>query len=142
MIKDILAFVTRRSSANEVSTTIKFAAPKKNAKVSMVEPVIGTAKNIPSGYTMFIVVISNNIYHPQGYPIDIAEDGSFSTKAYIGTENDAGMKFELLAVVADLWAAEEINRYLERANKRNIYPGMPMLPKGTTVCARVKVVRD
>jgi hypothetical protein len=127
--------------AEGVTPAVNITSPEKNASVSMNESVNGTAKGIPAGYTMFMVVLANKTYHPQGYPINLTKDGRFSTRAYFGGENDSGTKFELLAVVADARATKELDAYLNKADKEKTYPGMPALPKGAAVAARVEVIR-
>jgi hypothetical protein len=123
------------------ATTGTITAPKDNAIVSMNESVTGTVKGIPAGYTMFLVVLSNTTYYPQGYPINMSKDGSWSSRAYFGGENDSGMMFDLMAVVADAKATKELNTYITTANKNKSYPGIKALPKGVTEFARVKVKR-
>ncbi|HEX8138348.1 MAG TPA: hypothetical protein VF544_12220 [Pyrinomonadaceae bacterium] len=117
--------------------------PLEDSKVEQTEMVRGTAQNIPNGQVLWIVVFVPKVgrYYPQNNPADIQANGDWSSVTYLGVAADVGLKFDLIAVLADNQAQSAFKKYLIDARDKNNYPGLANVPNGATIYDRVSVIR-
>jgi hypothetical protein len=107
------------------------------------ENIIGTAKNIPDGYELWILVYpyAAKKYYPQHEEVSI-QNGVWSIPVGIGTEDNVGEKFDIIAVLANRDARIEFTSYMVNGEKNNDWPGMNKIPDGAEVYDRITVVRE
>jgi hypothetical protein len=106
------------------------------------ENMNGTAKNIPEGDEIWIFVHPHTVnkYYPQRSSA-VIQNGEWSLSVGIGSENDAGTEFDIIAVLADAKAQEEINAYFETCEKTGEWPGMDKIPDNAKEYDRITVTR-
>lgn len=104
--------------------------------------ITGTATNIPDDCTLWILVYPEAAqkYYPQYGSIKNIQDGKWSIPIHIGTENNTGEKFDIVAVLADEDASDEFEVYKQNCND-GYCPGMADLPEGATICDSIEVTR-
>jgi hypothetical protein len=122
---------------------VKITQPIEQAKVEQTEMVKGTSQMIPNGQVVWVVVFVHSVgrYYPQNNPADIEPSGDWASITYIGVPSDIGLKFDLIAVLADQQAQNAFNKYLVDARDKNDYPGLARLPNGATIYDRISVIR-
>lgn len=110
--------------------------------VQINENISGTAKNIPDGYELWILVYpyAANRYYPQHDKVNI-QNGEWSLPVGIGTEDNVGYKFDIIAVLADKEARAEFTSYIINCENTDKWPGMKKIPVGAKVYDRVIVIR-
>jgi PKD repeat protein len=118
---------------------IKITYPSKTAHI--VETIKGTAKNIPEGQTVWIVIYPHTAhkYYPINKP-DI-QNGKWSLPAQFGEAKDTGTKFDTIAVLANKQANEVLSTYLDTCIKNQQWPGILKLPNGVKTFGKVTVKR-
>lgn len=139
----ILPLPNPTPSPSPVKTEIKITYPSEGATVQQTESVKGTSQAIPDGHTIWVVVFIPTIgrYYPQNYPASAQPNGNWSSIAYLGVEKDAGLRFEILAVLANHNAQAAFNNYLKDARDKKSYPGLEQLPKEAVIYDRITVTR-
>lgn len=127
----------------ETQTEINITYPLDGASVGITESVKGTQKNIPAGDEIWIFVHphTENKYYPQRSSAAI-QNGEWSLSVCIGSESDAGKKFDIIAVLADTKAQEEINAYFETCEKTGEWPGMDNIPNSAKEYDNITVTRN
>lgn len=110
-------------------------------KAYIEEDIIGTATNIPDGYKLWILVYPNTAqkYYPQHDSIKI-QDGKWSIKIRLGNENNTGEKFDIVAIIADEKANNELESYMDSC-ANGYCPGLYDLPEGTSIKDSIEVTR-
>ncbi|MDP4117241.1 MAG: hypothetical protein Q8903_13980 [Bacteroidota bacterium] len=111
-------------------------------KAHIEENMNGTAKNIPEGDEIWIFVHPDglNKYYPQRSSA-VIQSGKWSLSVVIGSENDDDKKFDIIAVLADTKAQEEINSYFAECEKTGVWPGMDKIPDSAKEYNRITVTR-
>jgi len=118
-----------RASYDKPSVTITY--PKNGATVNREQQVRGTSENVPEGSTVWIVIYVVNRYYPQpDFRID--NTGSWTCNALIGIENNYGKDFDVIALVADKNAHNELVNNGE----------LTSLPIGAKEYDRITVTRE
>lgn len=123
--------------------SVKITQPANGAQADQTQMVRGTSQAIPNGQVIWVVVFVQKAgrYYPQNQSADIQPNGEWASVTYIGIPSDVGLKFDLLAVLADKEGQNAFNRYLVNARDRSDYPGLERLPDGATIYDRVSVTR-
>jgi len=130
-------------TVTRLNPEINFTYPSNATIVNMKETVSGTAKNIPSGYKLWILVhplATNNLY-PQKGNVQIINE-KWSIPIEIGIKENAGEQFEIIAALADEKAHEEFTNYINTGKNTGYWPGMNNIPDGAGVYDEVIVTRN
>jgi len=80
-------------------------------------------------------------YFPQDNPADVQADGEWSSKATIGIASNAGLQFDIRAVIADKDAQDSFQKYLAQAKAAGSWSGLDRLPQGAVIYDRITVTR-
>lgn len=109
----------------------------------IVENITGTAKNIPERHELWILVYAYpaHKYYPQNGTMDI-QNGNWSIPAYIGVKDNVGVKFDIIAVLADENARAEFTSYIINGKINNKWPGIDKIPDGAKVYDKITVIRE
>jgi hypothetical protein len=133
-------------NGNAKAAEIKITRPLDGDNVERILSIEGTSNNFTDFQKMWIFVYIPSINHY--FPMDkrnmgfsLLADGNWTTQAIIGNPNESGKKFQLLAVIADEKANNEITLYLDEGNRKIIWPGIQELPDGTIIADRISVTR-
>jgi hypothetical protein len=125
---------------------LKITQPLAGSNVTINELVEGVSTNVPVDNVIWVFVSVPNInrYYPMDNPAILQYNGEWSSQTTLGRDIDSGGQFDILVVLADIDAQNEINTYLsQNVNPPNgIYHGMPKLPSGATVFDMVRVTRS
>jgi hypothetical protein len=123
--------------------SVNITSPKEGAKVPHAVPLEGTVENLPTNEELWIVKEIGNSYHPDRGPVFI--DGkNWSGTAYVGNNQpgvDKGRKFTILIVAASKETGEQYTKYLDGADAKGSYPGIPSLLGGKSIKS-ITVIRD
>ncbi len=114
-----------------------------NSETAQMQEIIsGTAKNIPDGYKLCILVYSKDAYryYPQNTPLETV-NGEWSVPVTIGTKGNVGTQSEIIAVLANKDARAAFTSYMVNCNKTGNWQGMLSIPDGATEYARITVTR-
>jgi len=123
------------------STEISIIYPLNSSQVYMQETITGTAKNIPEGDVIWIIVDPHNgKYYPQSDKVKI-QSGEWSTPVGIGTKETVG-NFDIIVVLADQKAQDEFNNYFETCYQTNSWAGMDKIPNSAKVYDKITVTRN
>lgn len=121
------------------NTKITITSPLNTAQIR--ERIEGIARNIPEGQELWIVIYPHIAC--SYYPIGKAhiQDEKWSLPAQFGESKDVGTDFDVIAVLADSKAQEEINAYFETCEMTMEWPGMDKIPDSAEEYDRVTVTR-
>jgi hypothetical protein len=141
--QEILPLPKPTPSPISAKTEVKITYPSEGATVQQTESVKGTSQAIPDGNTIWVVVFVPAVgrYYPQNYPADVQANGNWSSIAHIGVAKDTGLRFDILAVLANSSAQATFNNYLKEARDKSSYPGLEQLVKDVVVHDRITVTR-
>lgn len=126
---------------------VRITYPRDRERVRPCETVSVDLLNVPPGQSLWIVVYPpDHQYYLQRKPILVRkEEGksarSWDATACFGSEKDIGQNFAILALLADEEATDIFTKYVEKAIETDEWRGVPWLPKGTEIYARVTVTR-
>lgn len=127
-------------------TEIKITYPSNADPVKMDEKVNGTTENIPDGFYVWILGYSDKGDMPRYYPrpdsVNIPQNGEWSIPIQIGTVDDSGRNFDIIAVLADTQANERFQKYITDCKRNNNWPGIEEIPEGATTYDRITVTRE
>src|SRR5207247_5996448 len=106
------------------ATSVEITQPTEGTKVEQTEMVKGTSQRIPSEQVIWVVVFVHKVgrYYPQNNPADVQASGDWASVTYIGVAADVGLKFVLIAVLADKEVTSAFNKYLVKARDKHDYP--------------------
>jgi hypothetical protein len=126
-----------------LTTNVKITDPAEGATVDLAQLVKGTSQRIPDNHLVWVVVFVHKVnrYYPQNQSADIQAGGDWASMSSIGQPRDVGLKFDLIAVLADKDGQTAFNKYLVDARDRNDYAGLERLPNGATIYDRLSVTR-
>jgi hypothetical protein len=116
---------------------VKITAPLNTAKLSDI--ITGISKDIPNGQTVWILIYPHTA--DKYYPQNKVTNKNWNLSAQFGGANDTGIQFDVLAVMADQGAQNELQAYYDTSMKNNSWLGIKNLPNDTTELARVTVTR-
>jgi hypothetical protein len=104
--------------------------------------ITGTAKNIPQGYELWILVYSTekNKY----YPISKADiqNGEWTIPGNICIKDNIGHISYIFAVLADQEASEELSSYIIKYKQNDNNPGIDEIPEDAKVYNEIAVVNE
>lgn len=122
---------------------VKITQPAEGALAEPVQMTRGTSRAVPTGQAIWVVVFVQKVgrYYPQNQAADVQPNGGWSSMTYIGIPSDVGLKFDLIAVLADSEGQAAFNKYLTNARNKSDYAGLEQLPIGVTVYDRISVTR-
>jgi uncharacterized coiled-coil protein SlyX len=139
-VDDILA---GKIPPTPIIASVKITNPKEGASVPHAVTLEGTVENLPTNEELWIVKKIGNSYHPDRGPVFI--DGkNWSGTAYVGNNQpgaDTGRTFTILIVAASKETEEKYIKYLDEADAKGSYPGIPSLLGGKEL-KRITVIRD
>lgn len=124
----------------ELQPEIKITYTKNT--VDITENITGSAKNITNGSEVWIVIHPHTVnkYYPQN-KVGIQNE-TWSLPVNIGSENDTGTEFDIIAVLADEKAQGEFNNYFKTCKETEKWPGMDKIPDNAKECDNVTVIRN
>jgi hypothetical protein len=128
------------------ATEARISYPPDGAIVSKNVEVGIISKDIPVGQQFWISVYPTGVkrYYIQDKrhsPIVKTITGNQSTEVLVGSNEDSGMKFKLVTIIADRNAIKAIMDYLDQCNAKGSWPGLDKLPIGAKVLDEITVTR-
>jgi hypothetical protein len=113
-------------------SSLTITHPSNYDYVDLQEIVTGTSQNIDTGQVIWVLIYPHAAgrYYPQDEPADVQANGDWSTLVYFGTAADVGLKFDVIAVLANEEAQTAFNKYLEECIENQSWPGLEELPIG------------
>lgn len=128
----------------KMSTQV-FRDPSTDARVGFQVHCSGHLPESVRGATMWLVVqpLECPFYHPQTNPTAESAGGTWEGTAFLGAgeKRDIGQRFQLHLVRVTQEGSHEFARYLGRCERKGSYPGMKVLPVGSTKIATVSLTR-
>lgn len=117
--------------------------PLDGTSVDIQQTIRGTYEGIPEGYSIWVLVYPHNagLFYPQGKPAIMQENNEWSSDAYIGTPDDTGNKFDIVAVLSDKKARDSFIAYSMEEKEKKSWQGLESLPEGTKLLHRITVIR-
>ena len=105
--------------------------------------VKGTSKNIPDDRKIWLVIFCHPArrFYPQDSPVDKQVGGDWSSRCYIGIEEDAGKRFDIILILADEEIERLFNGYLRNAKAKRDWCGLEEIPEHKEVYQRITVTR-
>jgi PGF-pre-PGF domain-containing protein len=136
------AKVVDEVTVTRLNPEINITYPSNATSVNMQETVTGTAKNIPSEYKVWILVhpLATTKLYPQNGNVNII-NGKWLIPIGIGDKGNAGETFEIMAVLANQKAHEELTNYINTGKNTSNWPGIDSIPDGANVYYDVTVIR-
>ena len=117
--------------------------PATGAYVDQTARVAGTSADIDAPDWVMLVVYwpDGRRYYPAVEPLDFETNGDWTGRASVGGPDDAGMGFDLIVVLNDRAAQEDLDGYLEQVVADGSAPGLDELPEGSRRLDMVTVTR-
>jgi len=124
-------------SAQKTQGTVTIVSPPKNGRVGPTESVSGKAQ-LSKGYTLWIIPYDGMAgkYYPQGSPVTVRNDASWSYRLSVSNAIGAGKKFQIQAIVADKPANSVLSNYVRRGQQTGT-----ALPPGAQAVNAITVTR-
>ena len=122
-------------------SVVKITFPSDSSLVNIKETVTGTAQNIPEGQKLWILVysVTANKFYPQSGNVNII-NGEWLLTVGLGTKENIGETFKIIAVLADQESNEELMNYIYTGPSTG-WPGMSSIPVGAKIVDEVTVTR-
>lgn len=122
---------------------IEIAEPHDAAIVPQEIRVRGTFGELPLGTDIWTVVYIDGLYWPQRRADQflIGNVPTWQSTVWIGTAEDKGKQFDVLAVLADKETDDLFAEWLSKGEVTGEYPGLPALPAEATIYDKITVVR-
>lgn len=124
-------------------TKVKITYPSDGASVELREVIRGTSQRIHVGEGIWIIIYPQAAgrYYPYDSPPDTQADGKWASSANVGMYIERGMRFDIIAVVANTKAQDEFNAYHTQARAVQSRVGLGKLPDGAVIYDRLTVMR-
>jgi hypothetical protein len=122
---------------------MSITSPVDGAVVNQSQPVLGTINHLCAGQHLWLVLQpGDGGYFPQQEVAVTTSAGRWSTATYFGRplKADDGLRYALLAVVADDSANQKFRAHLISGNATGNYPALPGLDNAT-VLSQITVTR-
>ena len=118
--------------------------PSDGATVEIREMIKGTSQNISNDQVIWVVIYPQVVgyYFPQNDPAEVQANGDWSSLAFIGTEKDTGIKFDIIAVLVNKDAQDVFNEYFTQSESEKSWPGINKLPNGAVTYDRITITRN
>lgn len=128
--------VTRRVNSPSIPI-VNITSPLNTVKLS--DTITGTSKNITNGQTVWVLIYPHtaNKYYPQNE----VDNENWNLQAQFGGDKDVGNRFDVIAVMADQSAQNELQAYYDSCIKTGSWPGLLNLPNSARELDRVTVTR-
>ena len=122
---------------------ITIREPYDGVKVDHTQMVKGTSANLPEGSVIWLVIYVHEVdrYFPHKSAVTMEAGGSWSSITFIGREDEAGLKVDILAVLADQSAQAEFESYNRAAGEAESFEGIAQLPEGSLTYQRITFER-
>lgn len=114
--------------------------PRDGDSVSMSEDIKGDSENLPTDKMIWILIYSyqDNRYYPHTSNADAELRGHWtSRRTVIGAQGDQGRQFDIIALLVDQQARQELESYLVSAERA----GMARIPLGSEIHQKMTVIR-
>jgi hypothetical protein len=126
---------------------VQITVPGRQTPPAMVAQAVvvqGTVQDLRAGQEIWVFTQSpgSSRLNPQPQAAVVNSAGSWTSQTFVGSGGDAGKQFQILAVTADAAAVNTITGYLARAHQTGNYPGLPGIPAGARLYAKVPVIRQ
>ncbi|MGZ4881337.1 MAG: hypothetical protein ACXV3U_04470 [Halobacteriota archaeon] len=128
-------------------TSVMITAPRDGGTVELHQDIAGTSQNIKRGQQVWVILhpVPNGAYYPADRAVDnsvtLYANNEWTTSAYFGQENEAGIRYEILAVVANQQAQNVFQDYLYQSNASKSWAGLTTLPDGAVPYDSITVTR-
>lgn len=131
------------SEPNGPSPTAVITDPATGAYVDQSTRVAGTSAGIEDFERVMLAVYwpEGRRYYPAVEPLDLDANGDWTGQASVGGPGDSGAEFDLVLVLNDQAAQDELEGYLERVVASGSAPGLDELPTGSQRLDTVSVTR-
>lgn len=103
---------------------VEIRTPANGSRVPLEITATGTAKNIPEGARIWLVVKVGNGYFPQIGALTLLQNDEWSQQVLFGGPNDGGKTFMLMAVQADSAAHQRFDRWVRDGRATGNFPAM------------------
>ena len=128
------------------STRVTITFPLNNANVGRNCTVQGTSNDVPDGQVIWVYVYqpyrpNGEQYNPMQKTPITHQNGDWSAFATFGAPDEDGKEFQIIAILANQAAQDEINVYNANGEQTGIYPATASLPIGAVEYDRVIVTR-
>ena len=131
-----------------VPSKLEITQPVDGDTISMVTTFKGISPELPAGSTIWICSLPANefIIHWQATTFRMVQESGLRWQAsvWVGTDSpiETGREYQILAVVADERATQELQAFREKCEAAGIGPIMLNLPEGTEIHAQITVIRE
>jgi hypothetical protein len=122
---------------------VSITSPTNGMVVNQSQPVLGTINHLCPGQHLWLVLQPGaGGYYPQQDVAVASDAGSWSTATYFGRPSkvDDGLRFALLAVVADNSTDQQFRAYVASGKATGNYPALPGLDDAA-VLSQITVIR-
>ncbi len=125
------------------AATAKISYPLNMSEIEWDLTINGMSQNVSNNQRLWIVLFIPLVqrYYPQQGPVAINETGNWEAHAFVGQPAQAGLKVDILVIIAHAKTSEKINETFERWVRKNDFKGCGQLPKGVTIADRISVIR-
>jgi len=122
----LIATTTASFFAVRVQPSVQIDNPAPNSTVKMNTIVYGSASNMPSGQTLWLLLYNPQLrlYYPQDPPVTIQPNGKWTEQVYVGGANDTGKEFAISAVLADQNSNNFFVNYTNHGKSTGDWPGI------------------
>lgn len=124
--------------------TLMIGTPEDGSLIGKQITVSGTSSNLDDQDRVMLVVYwpEGGRYYPVAEPVEFATGtGDWRIRAQVGQDGGQGVTFDLILVLNDSEAHQELESYLEQAKGASSYDGLVELPQGTQRFDTVTVTR-
>lgn len=124
---------------------LSIVSPRNDATVAQQQiEVRGTWTNVTEADAPRLIVHVPEIgyFYPDAETLDLDAGGEWTARIGVGSVDDSGKRFDIIATTGNAEAQRTIEEYLDRGQEAGIWPGLPELPEGVIRHATATVVRQ
>jgi hypothetical protein len=132
-----------RSIHTDKTTNITLLYPTDFSEVNQKEIIRGSSQNLLDNQKIIVVVFNQEIerYYPQDQVITIEAKNTWSSIAYIGSNEDVGKKFDVIVLITNEEDSKYFDSYFIESRLTNNWIGMTQLPEEVLIYERITVTR-